>query len=66
MTDQPVPHDPYESAADEAIAACDGDMRSALKAALIAMAMLEAEVYALNAAKSRGYTRGRIPKGDAA
>jgi hypothetical protein len=40
----PQTTDPYETAADQAIAACDGDVRAALKAALIAMAMLESEL----------------------
>lgn len=56
------PIDPYETAADQAIAACDGDVRAALKAALIAMAMLESELSDVYAAVSKGYARGRLPK----
>jgi hypothetical protein len=61
MTDQTHAPDPYEVAAQEAIAACGGDTHAALKAALIAMTMLEAEVCELNAATSKGYARGRLP-----
>lgn len=49
------PIDPYETATDRAIEACDGDMRAALKAALIAMAMLESELSDLYAAVERRY-----------
>lgn len=49
------PIDPYEVATDQAIAACDGDVRAALKAALIAMAMLESELSDLYAAVERRY-----------
>lgn len=51
----PQTTDPYETAADQAIAACDGDVRAALKAALIAMAMLESELSDLYAAVERRY-----------
>lgn len=60
MTDKTDAPDPYEVAAEEAIAACGGDARAALKAALIAMTMLEAEVKELTHATSRGYARGRL------
>lgn len=36
--------DPLEEAIDQAIATCDGDVRAALRATLIANAFLEAEV----------------------
>jgi hypothetical protein len=49
------PIDPYETATDQAIAACDGDVRAALKAALIAMAMLESELSEVYAAVERRY-----------
>jgi len=49
------PIDPYEVATDQAIAACDGDVRAALKAALIAMAMMESELSDLYAAVERRY-----------
>lgn len=59
MTSEPAP-DHYEVAADEAIAACGGDMRAALKAALIAMTMLEDELREVRAAHSTGFARGRF------
>lgn len=65
MNDKKDAPDPYEVAAEEAIAACDGDVRAALKAALIAMTMLETEVKELTHAISRGYARGRLRKGAA-
>lgn len=60
MNDKKDAPDPYEAAAEEAIAACGGDIRAALKAALIAMTMLETEVRELTQAISRGYARGRL------
>jgi hypothetical protein len=51
--------DHLELAADQAIEACDGDMRAALKAALVACGCLESEVKQLQAAVSSGYARGR-------
>jgi len=44
-----------EAAADQAIAACGGDAREAVKALLIANEFLEREI---EAQISRGYTRG--------
>jgi hypothetical protein len=44
-----------EAAADQAIAACGGDAREAVKALLIANEFLEAEI---EASVSRGYLRG--------
>lgn len=48
-----------EIAADQAIAACGGDAREAVKAMLIAIDFLEAEADELRAAVSKGYSRGR-------
>jgi hypothetical protein len=47
--------DELNAAADDAIAACGGDAREAVKALLIANEFLEAE---LEAQVSRGYMRG--------
>jgi hypothetical protein len=47
--------DPPESAADEAIAACGGDVRAALKALIVASERLRA-------AASNGYVRGGPPR----
>jgi len=48
-----------ELAADQAIEACGGDPREAVKALLIAIDFLEAEANELRAAVSKGYSRGR-------
>jgi hypothetical protein len=66
MTDRPEAPDPYEAAAEEAIAACGGDIRAALKAALIAMTMLEADMKEIAHATSRGYARSRLHRKGAA
>ena len=51
--------DRLEAAADEAIAACGGDVRDALKALIVANEYLESEVCELMQAISHAYTRGR-------
>ncbi|TYL82173.1 hypothetical protein FXB40_47310 [Bradyrhizobium rifense] len=48
-----------EAVADQAIAACGGDARQAVKALLVAVDFLEAEAVELRAAVSKGYSRGR-------
>ena len=48
-------NDRLEAAADEAIAACDGDMRSAIRALILANEFLE---YELRTKVSAGYLRG--------
>jgi hypothetical protein len=52
--------DPLEVAADQAIAACNGDVRDAVKALIVANEFLEAEVRQLQAAVSNGYARGKF------
>lgn len=47
--------DRLEAAADEAIAACSGDMRSAIRALILANEFLE---YELETKVSQGYMRG--------
>jgi hypothetical protein len=49
-----------EAAVDEAIAACDGDLRSAIRALIVANNFLECEVEELMKAVSHAYTRGRF------
>jgi hypothetical protein len=49
-----------ETAVDQAIAACDGDMRSAIRALIVANNYLESEVADLMKAVSRAYARGRF------
>src|SRR5262245_43702645 len=48
-----------EREVNEAIAICGGDMRAALKAALVANSFLAAEVEELTRVVSFGFTRGR-------
>lgn len=48
-------NDRLEAAADEAIAACGGDMRSAIRALILANEFLE---YELQTKVSQGYLRG--------
>jgi hypothetical protein len=51
---------PLEAAADQAIAACGGDMREAIKALIVANDFLETEVAGLMRAVSQAYVRGRF------
>jgi hypothetical protein len=58
---QPEPdQDHIEAAADEAIAACGGDARDAVKALIVANEFLESEVCELMQAVSHAYARGRF------
>ena len=52
--------DPLDAAADQVIAACDGDVRAAVRALIVAKGLLEAELNDVSAATSRGFARGRI------
>jgi hypothetical protein len=52
--------DRLEASADQAIAACGGDAREAVKALIVANEFLEAQVKQLQAAVSNGYARGRF------
>jgi hypothetical protein len=59
----PNPHahaDRLEAAADEAIAACGGNVRDALKALIVANEFLENEVCELMQAVSHAYVLGRF------
>jgi hypothetical protein len=56
---KPETPDPIEAAVDQAIAICDGNVRAALRAALLANSFLTAEVERLTQAVSFGFTRGR-------
>jgi hypothetical protein len=51
--------DPLEAAMEQAIAICDGDVRGALRAALVANSFLMDEVDRLNRAASFGFARGK-------
>ena len=58
----------YEQACDQAIAMCDGNMRSTIKALIMANEYLEAELRELQAASSNDGAPARLSqaKGDAA
>jgi hypothetical protein len=56
----PADVDPLEAAADEAIAACGGKARDAVKALIVANEFLESEVCELMQAVSHAYRRGRF------
>jgi hypothetical protein len=58
--DQPPEHEDLDVAADQAIAACGGDARNAVKALILANDFLEAEVCELMQAVSHAYARGRF------
>ncbi len=64
MSSRPHPDsegdDGLEAAVDQAIAACDGDMRSAIRALILANEYLENEVGELMKAVSHAYARGRF------
>jgi hypothetical protein len=59
---QPDPEgdDGLEAAVDQAIAACGSDMRSAIRALIVANDYLETEVSELMKAVSHAYARGRF------
>ena len=52
-----------EAATDQAIAACRGNVRDAVKALIVANEFLEMEMKQLQAAVSNGYARGRFEPG---
>jgi hypothetical protein len=52
--------DGLEAAVDQAIAACGGDMRSAIRALIVANDFLESEVSELMKAVSHAFARGRF------
>jgi len=52
----------YEQACDQAIAMCDGNLRSTIKALIMANEYLEAELEELQALASGGLTRTGSPR----
>jgi hypothetical protein len=61
MSANPRPEpDRLEAATDQAIAACGGNAREAVKALKLANEFLEAQVAELQAAVSNGYARGKF------
>jgi hypothetical protein len=59
---QPDPLEALEAEVNAAIAVCDGDVRAALRATLVANAYLDSENQRLTASLSTGYDRQRIRK----
>lgn len=53
-------NDELETAVDQAILACDGDLRATIRALIVANEYLESEVAELMKAVSHAYTRGRF------
>ena len=63
MSSAPTPQsdaDQLEAAADQAIAACGGDAREAVKALIVANHYLETDLEKLKVAASMGYARGKL------
>jgi hypothetical protein len=64
MSSEPQPNtqdaDELEVAIDQAIDACDGDMRATIRALIVANNYLESEVKELMKAVSHAYVRGRF------
>jgi hypothetical protein len=54
------PNDGLESAVDQAISACGGDLRATIRALIVANEYLETEVGELMKAVSHAYARGRF------
>ena len=52
----------YEQACDQAIAMCDGNLRSTIKALIMANEYLEAELQDLQAATSHDGNAARLPR----
>jgi hypothetical protein len=53
---------PYEQACDQAIAMCDGNLRSTIKALIMANEYLENELQELQAAASTRHAPARLPR----
>jgi len=51
----------FDAAAEQAIAACGGDAREAVKALIVAKDFLETQLDELRRKVSTGYARGRLP-----
>ena len=52
--------DGLDAAVEQAIAVCDGDMRAAIRALIVANNFLDSEISELKKAVSHAYTRGRF------
>ena len=58
--------DRYERACDQAVAMCDGNLRSTIKALIMANEYLEMELRELQTATSTNRVPSRRPRGDEA
>jgi hypothetical protein len=58
----PTDNSRYEQACDQAIAMCDGNLRSTIKALIMANEYLEAELEELQAAISAGCVPAQSPR----
>ena len=56
--------DPLDAVADQVIAACDGDVRAAVRALIVAKGLLEVELSDVYAATAKGFARGRIKRSE--
>ena len=56
--------DPLDAAADQVIAACDGDVRAAVRALIVAKGLLEVELNDVYAATAKRFARGRIKRSE--
>ncbi|MGH6641306.1 MAG: hypothetical protein ACRED3_01280 [Bradyrhizobium sp.] len=54
------PNEELETAVDQAISACGGDLRATIRALIVANEYLESEIGELMKAVSRAYARGRF------
>ena len=52
--------DGLDAAVEQAIAVCEGDMRAAIRALIVANNFLESEISELKKSVSHAYTRGRF------
>jgi hypothetical protein len=52
--------DGLDAAVEQAIAVCDGDMRAAIRALIVANNFLESKISELKKSVSHAYTRGRF------
>ena len=58
LSNTPPEPDQLEAATDQAIAACGGNVRDAVKALIVANEFLETQIEQLQADVSKGYARG--------
>ena len=62
MTMPPFDNSHYEKACDQAIAMCDGNLRSTIKALIMANEYLETELEELQAAIAAGYVPAHVTR----